>query len=283
MTDNASTAVPEGAALSALLNEVGTVAEDAGRAILEIYETRFAVTEKDDRSPLTEADLAAHRVISDGLREIAPQWPVLSEEGQDIPFATRQDWDTYWLIDPLDGTREFVKRSGEFTVNIALIHNHEPVLGVVWCPVLQRLYAGQIDGEAFRRDADGPRTSIHVSTPRSPEETVRVAGSRSHGAERLNAVLERLGPHELVSLGSSMKLCLVAEGSADIYPRLGPTSEWDTAAAHAVVRAAGGRVTDLDGNDLRYNTRDSLLNPEFLVCNGDPADWLARLGLPDAA
>ncbi|ADC72907.1 3'(2'),5'-bisphosphate nucleotidase [Thioalkalivibrio sp. K90mix] len=273
---------PKDAALTALMQEVGGLAEDAGHAILEVYETRFAVTEKDDRSPLTEADLAAHRVIAQGLREIAPEWPVLSEEGQDVPFERRKQWRTYWLIDPLDGTREFVKRTGEFTVNIALIHDHEPLMGVVWSPVLQRLYAGHAGGGAIRRDGSEVPRSIEVARDRIDTEHPLVAGSRSHGAERLKAVLERLGPHELVSLGSSMKLCMVAEGAADIYPRLGPTSEWDTAAAHAVVRAAGGHVTDLHGQELRYNTKESMLNPEFLVCAGDPARWLRRLGLPDA-
>lgn len=275
-------APPKDSALTALVHEVAALAEEAGHRILEIYETRFAVTEKDDRSPLTEADMAAHRAISEGLTDIDPAWPVLSEEGQDIPFERRRDWSTYWLIDPLDGTREFVKRNGEFTVNIALIHDHEPVLGVVWSPVLQRLYTGHRDGMAIRRDAEQSPREIAVARDRIGSERPLVAGSRSHAADRLHRALERLGPHELVSMGSSMKLCLVAEGAADIYPRLGPTSEWDTAAAHAVVRAAGGRVTDLSGQELRYNTRESLLNPEFLVCAGDPEGWLRRLGLPDA-
>lgn len=169
---------PRDAALTALMQEVGGLAEDAGHAILEIYETRFAVTEKDDRSPLTEADLAAHRVIAQGLRDIAPEWPVLSEEGQDVPFERRKQWRTYWLIDPLDGTREFVKRTGEFTVNIALIHDHEPLMGVVWSPVLQRLYAGHAGGGAIRRDGmEAPRT-IEVARDRIDSERPLVAGSR---------------------------------------------------------------------------------------------------------
>ncbi len=275
-------APPKDSALTALMHEVAALADLAGHAILELYETRFAVTEKADHSPLTEADLAAHRILAHGLADIDPDWPVLSEEGQDVPFERRRQWQTYWLIDPLDGTREFVKRSGEFTVNVALIHDHEPVLGVVWCPVLKRLYAGHRDGVAIRRDEDQPPREIAVARDRIGTDHPLVAGSRSHGAERLKVALDRLGPHDLVSMGSSMKLCLVAEGAADIYPRLGPTSEWDTGAAHAVVRAAGGRVTDLHGQELRYNTRESLLNPEFLVCAGNPDGWLRRLGLPDA-
>lgn len=276
------TAPPQGAALTALMHETGALAEQAGAAILEVYNTRFATTEKDDRSPLTEADLAAHRVIAEGLAAIAPEWPVLSEEGEDTPWEQRRRWETYWLVDPLDGTREFVKRNGEFTVNIALVHRHEPLLGVVWCPVRERLYAGHADGAAIRRDGDAAPREIAVASGRLGSECPRVAGSRSHATDRLHAALEQLGPHELVTLGSSMKLCLVAEGAADVYPRLGPTREWDTAAAHAVVRAAGGRVTDLEGRELRYNTRDSLLNPEFLVCADDPAGWLRRLGLAPA-
>lgn len=276
------TAPPKDSALTALMHEVAALARDAGHAIMDIYETRFEVSEKADHSPLTEADMAAHRVIAQGLTEIGPEWPVLSEEGQATPYATRHQWSTYWLIDPLDGTREFVKRNGEFTVNIALIHDHQPILGVVWGPVLQRLYAGHRGGTAIRQDrSDRPRP-IAVARERIGTSRPVVAGSRSHGAERLQAALQHLGEHELVSLGSSMKLCLVAEGAADIYPRLGPTSEWDTAAAHAVVLAAGGQVTDLLGRPLRYNTRDSLLNPEFLVCAGNPRGWLARLGLPEA-
>ena len=276
------TAPPQGAALTALMHETGALAEQAGRAILEIYDTRFAATEKDDRSPVTEADLAAHRVIIEGLAAIAPEWPVLSEEGEDTPWEQRRLWETYWLVDPLDGTREFVKRNGEFTVNIALIHRHEPLLGVVWCPVLERLYAGHAGGAAIRRDGDRPPREIAVVHGGADRARPRVAGSRSHATDRLYAALERLGPHELVSMGSSMKLCLVAEGAADVYPRLGPTREWDTAAAHAVVRAAGGRVTDLEGRELRYNTRESLLNPDFLVCADEPDRWLRRLGLAPA-
>ncbi|WP_019625895.1 3'(2'),5'-bisphosphate nucleotidase CysQ [Thioalkalivibrio sp. ALJT] len=273
---------PKDAALTALMHEVSSLAEQAGHAILDIYATRFAVTEKADHSPVTEADLAAHRILSQGLADIDPDWPVLSEEGQGVPFERRIHWRTYWLIDPLDGTREFVRRSGEFTVNVALIHDHQPVLGVVWCPVLGRLYAGHRDGVALRRDAGQAAREIAVARERIGTARPLVAGSRSFGAGRLQSALERLGPHELVSMGSSLKLCLVAEGAADIYPRLGPTSEWDTAAAHAVVRAAGGRVTDLHGCELRYNTREGLLNPEFLVCAGSPDGWLRRLGLPEA-
>jgi 3'(2'), 5'-bisphosphate nucleotidase len=261
-----------------LLNEARSIAREAGDAVLEVYQTRFATVEKDDRSPLTEADLAAHRIISRRLQELTPELPVLSEEGRAVPFEERRRWSTYWLIDPLDGTREFVKRNGEFTVNIALVQDHRPQLGVVLSPVLETLYSGARDLGAFRESTAASRAPIRVR-PHTPGAPLRVVGSRSHGAERLEAALRQLGAHELVPMGSSLKLCLVAEGAADLYPRLGPTSEWDTAAAHAIVAAAGGQVVDLAGEELRYNTRESLLNPEFLVCAGNPEVWLARLGL----
>lgn len=264
-----------------LLNESRNIAREAGDAIMEVYGTRFATMEKDDRSPLTEADLAAHRIISMRLRELTPELPLLSEEGREVLFAERQSWPAYWLVDPLDGTREFVKRNGEFTVNIALIRNHQPLLGVVWSPVLERMYSGARSLGAFRETSSSPRTPIQVALP-APEPVPRVVGSRSHGSERMQIALNRLGPHELLPMGSSLKLCLVAEGAADLYPRLGPTSEWDTAAAHAVVAAAGGHVVDLSGRELVYNTRESLLNPEFLVCAHEPRSWLERLGLDPA-
>lgn len=260
-----------------LLNEARNIAREAGGAIMEVYGTRFATMEKDDRSPVTEADLAAHRIISARLGELAPELPLLSEEGREVTFAERQGWPAYWLVDPLDGTREFVKRNGEFTVNIALILHHQPLLGVVWSPVLERMYSGARNLGAFRETSASSRTPIQVAR-QLPEQTPRVVGSRSHGNERMQIALQRLGPHELIPMGSSLKLCLVAEGAADLYPRLGPTSEWDTAAAHAIVTAAGGHVVDLSGRELSYNTKESLLNPEFLVCSGKPLSWLARLG-----
>ncbi len=264
--------------IDALLNETRNIAREAGDAIMEIYGTRFAAVEKDDHSPLTEADLAAHRIISGRLRELTPDLPLLSEEGREVTFVERQGWPAYWLVDPLDGTREFVKRNGEFTVNIALIQNHQPLLGVVWSPVLERMYSGARNLGAFRETSASSRAPIRVSE-RPPQSIPRVVGSRSHGSERMQVALTTLGPHELLPMGSSLKLCLVAEGAADLYPRLGPTSEWDTAAAHAIVTAAGGHVVDLSGRELVYNTRESLLNPQFLVCAGEPRSWLERLGL----
>ena len=268
-----------------LLEPVAAIAAEAGRAILEIYDQTFEVTHKADHSPLTEADLASHRVIRDALARLTPDIPLLSEESADIAFDVRSRWPEYWLVDPLDGTKEFVNRNGEFTVNIALIRGHDPVLGVVHVPVSGVTYTGVVDGVAgggaTRRSADGPAGNlappihlpIHVRVPCA--DPVRVVGSRSHANPALVRYLEPLGDYELVSMGSSLKFCLLAEGAADFYPRLGPTSEWDTAAAHAVVLAAGGRIVTLDGRPLQYNLKASFLNPEFLVIADPGRDWLA--------
>jgi 3'(2'), 5'-bisphosphate nucleotidase len=254
-----------------LLEPVVSLASLAGEKILEIYNSDFAVTEKDDKSPLTAADMASHHAILAGLRALTPEVPVLSEESASLPFAERAAWSRYWLVDPLDGTREFIKRNGEFTVNIALIEQGIPVLGVVHVPVTGITYLACKGRGAFKQESAGERVAIHARKQGAGK--VRVVGSRSHRGDSLNSYLEKLGAHELVGMGSSLKLCLVAEGVADIYPRLGPTSEWDTAAAQAVVEQAGGHVTDTDMQPLRYNTKDSLLNPFFLVFGDDSRDW----------
>ncbi|MHB8471247.1 MAG: 3'(2'),5'-bisphosphate nucleotidase CysQ [Gammaproteobacteria bacterium] len=261
--------------LATLLPEVVAIAHAAGRRILEIYATDFTVTDKADASPLTAADLAAHHTIVDGLTRLTPNVPVLSEESASIPYAERARWQDYWLIDPLDGTREFIKRNGEFTVNIALIHEQAPVLGVVQVPVSGLCYFARAGGGAFRQMPHSPAEPVHVK--RLGPGPVVVAGSRSHRGESLDRFLERLGPHEIISMGSALKSCLVAEGKADIYPRLGPTSEWDTAAAHCVVVEAGGALTDTQLQPLRYNTKESLLNPHFLVFGDTGHDWAQYL------
>ena len=255
-----------------LLDAVRRIAAAAARRILRVYHSPFDVTLKADESPLTEADLASHRTIVEGLEALSPALPVLSEESADeADFATRAGWTRYWLVDPLDGTREFVKRNGEFTVNIALIDRHAPVLGVVAVPVTGVCYAAGRGLGARRYDPDGATSELRVRT--SAAKPWRVAASRSHADGRTEAFIRNLGPSERVSVGSSLKFCLLAEGGIDVYPRFGPTSEWDTAAAQCVVEEAGGRVTDLGLEPLRYNTRESLLNPYFLAF-GDPAvDW----------
>lgn len=252
----------------ALLPELTAISRRAGAAILDIYRQDFAVSHKDDHSPLTQADLASHRLIRDTLAELTPRIPLLSEESTEVNFATRSGWDEYWLVDPLDGTREFVNRNGEFTVNIALVRNHCPVMGIVHVPVTGITYTGVPGAGAWRQTADGEPSRITVRRP--GDGPLIVVGSRSHANPQLQAYLAALGPHQLVSMGSSLKFCLVAEGKADFYPRLGPTSEWDTAAAQAVVVAAGGAVVTLDGQPLCYNQKDSLLNPDFLVFANPP-------------
>jgi len=258
-----------------LLDAVLDLARRAGEAVLAVYGSEFAVQAKEDRSPLTEADLRAHGVIVAGLAALTPDLPVLSEESAAEPYDVRAGWGRYWLVDPLDGTREFVRRNGEFTVNIALIDGHSPRLGVVYAPALDLAYGGGAALGAFRQAGTGGRTPIHVTVPAA--RPARVVGSRSHAGESLARFLANLGEHALLSMGSSLKLCLVAEGAADVYPRLGPTSEWDTAAAQAVVEGAGGRVTDLAGEPLRYNAKAELLNPHFLVFGDRGRDWTGYL------
>jgi len=254
------------------LLDVVQIAREAGKAILAVYnKDDFGIAEKEDNSPLTEADLASHRTIKQRLEALTPDIPILSEESGDIPFAERNLWPRYWLVDPLDGTKEFIKRNGEFTVNIALVEGHHPVMGVVHVPVTGVTYFGDIDHGAYKQEASNSPQAIHVTA--KCREPARVVGSRSHAGESLQRFLDKVGEHELVSMGSSLKLCLVAEGKADIYPRLGPTSEWDTAAAQAVVEAAGGRVTDTMMERLSCNTKDSLLNPHFLVFGDISEDW----------
>jgi len=258
------------------LPELKKIAVKAGLAILKIYQQDFEVITKDDSSPLTQADLASHRIIRDELAQLTPEIPLLSEESAEIPFETRAGWNEYWLIDPLDGTKEFVNRNGEFTVNIALIRDNEPVLGVVYVPVTGVTYTGVVGDGAQRSETNGAAETIGVRIPCA--QPMVVVGSRSHANPALVGHLEKMGAFELVSMGSSLKFCLVAEGKADFYPRLGPTSEWDTAAAHAVVLAAGGKIVTLEGEPLRYNLKESFLNPEFLVIADDSRDWLTPFG-----
>lgn len=254
-----------------LLPAVRRIAARAGKATLPIYHSDFDVETKADDSPLTQADLAAHRVIKQQLSELTPGWPQLSEEDADIDFDTRRRWTRYWLIDPLDGTREFVKKNDQFTINIALIDNQRPVLGVVHAPAYDTCWYGAEGAGAFKQHAGETPQALHTATADAAKPRVLV--SRSHRTPEVEALLERLPDFEPVSMGSSLKFCLIAEGAADFYPRLGPTSEWDTAAAHAVLLAAGGNVTDTDGQPLRYNGKDSLLNPYFLAYGDRGHDW----------
>ena len=261
--------------LTSLVEPIVALAEDAGRAILEVYSTDFDVQEKADDSPLTQADLAAHRWIDAGLRSLTPDIPIISEESGLPDFAERSQWRRYWIVDPLDGTKEFVNRNGEFTVNIALIEDSRPVLGVVHVPVQGKTYVGCKGSGAQRREGDDAPVTIEVAA--SSASPARIVGSRSHRGASLDAFLEAVGEHDMVPMGSSLKFCVVAEGGADLYPRLGPTSEWDTAAAQAVVEQAGGSVVTLDGKPMKYNTKADILNPHFCVIGAADRDWLALL------
>jgi 3'(2'), 5'-bisphosphate nucleotidase len=246
------------------------LAREAGAAIMRVYAQDFAVRQKDDRSPLTEADMASHHLILAGLEAIAPGVPVLSEESADITWDTRRAWRTYWLVDPLDGTREFVNRNGEFTVNIALIEDGEPVLGVVYAPALDEMHYGARGLGAFACVGDS-EVPIAVRAPATTP--LRVAGSRSHMDPASAAFIARLGEHEMLGMGSSLKFCRMAEARLDVYPRFAPTSEWDTAAGQCVLECAGGAVLTLDGAPLRYNSKDSLLNPHFLALGDAGLPW----------
>ncbi|MDD5057500.1 MAG: 3'(2'),5'-bisphosphate nucleotidase CysQ [Sideroxydans sp.] len=250
--------------MNKLLTQIVAIAKHAGQAIMEVYANPVnAVMTKSDNSPLTQADLASDRVISAGLKQLGLGWPVLSEESAQIDYEQRKDWKRFWLVDPLDGTKEFVKRNGEFTVNIALIENGVPVLGVVYAPVPDVCYFGDRVIGAFKNRGSSVAHPISVKQ-HIAGEAIKIVASRSHSDTRTQALLEKLGDHECISMGSSLKLCLVAEGAAHFYPRLGPTMEWDTAAAHAVVNAAGGVVHDCNGEALEYNKPD-LHNTEFFV------------------
>lgn len=256
------------------LPQVVALARIAGQAILDIYNHRYTIEKKGDGSPLTEADRAAHEVIIDGLAKLEPRLPVLSEESSAAEIEARRQWPRFWLVDPLDGTKEFINRRDEFTVNIALIDDDRPVLGVVHSPVIGLTYWACEGQGAYRELLDEAATRIHAR--RQDDGHTVVVASRLHAGEALEGFLQRVGPYELSSMGSSLKLCLVAEGSADIYPRLAPTSEWDTAAAHCVVNEAGGHVVDLENQPLVYN-KENILNPWFVACGDTDRDWLSLI------
>ncbi len=263
----AETEVPKD--MNTLLSDIVATAESAGEAVMEVYAgadlgTRY----KEDDSPLTRADLASHRLIKARLEALTPHIPVLSEESKAVPYSERRAWSLFWLVDPLDGTKEFVKRNGEFTVNIALVREGKPILGVVHAPALKSTYWAAASLGAFKRANGGE--ALPIRTQHYTEGALRLVASRSHAGAQTEAFVTRLredariGEIDLVSIGSALKLCLVAEGAAHLYPRFGPTMEWDTAAAQCVVEVAGGKVTDLEGQALHYN-KENLLNPFFLV------------------
>ncbi len=251
------------------VNILTTIAEDAGEAIMEIYKQDFEVEHKADDSPLTAADKAANEVIMEGLSSFYPDVPVISEENKSIDYADRKDWNTFWLVDPLDGTKEFIKKNGEFTVNIALIENGAPVFGVVHIPAQGVTFYGK-KGEGAFRIADGTITKLDDKpTHYSDKQEIKVVASRSHLSKEVEEFVEELRAKgkqvNFVAAGSSLKFCLIAEGKADVYPRFGPTMEWDTGAAHAVAEAAGRKVVEAESKTpLQYN-KENLLNPWFIV------------------
>ncbi|WP_323930167.1 3'(2'),5'-bisphosphate nucleotidase CysQ [Aeromonas caviae] len=249
------------------ISELEPIARAAGEAIMSIYSQPFAVEYKQDESPLTAADKGAHEVIVQALARLTPDIPVLSEESSPEVMAARLGWSRYWLVDPLDGTKEFVSRNGEFTVNIALIEQGTPRWGLVYAPVLDKLWYGG-KGIGAWCVADGRHEAIQTR-PHDAGQVWRVVGSRNHLSQETLEYLARFGELErgeieLVSMGSSLKFCIIAEGEAELYPRLAPTCEWDTGAAQAVLEGAGGSVTRLDGSPLCYNKPD-ILNPWFVA------------------
>jgi len=246
-----------------LLHHICQLAEKASGSIIDIRNRCYSVSEKSDASPVTEADLISHNIICEGLQKLTPEIPVLSEEHSHITVDQRLSWQRYWLIDPLDGTRDFIQNRPGFTVNIALINNHEPILGVVYAPMQQTCYYAHREIGAFmQKNGQEP---LRVHTRFVNLERISVVASFNHAGEQLEQYLRNLPSHDRVAIGSSLKFCLIAQGSADLYPRLSPTSEWDTAAAQAVLETAGGKVITLDGVPLTYNRRDTLLNPYFLA------------------
>ena len=262
-----------------LIAELVAVTRRAGAAILDVYESDFEVARKADASPLTQADLAAHEVIATALGELTPGTPLLSEESEPPPYSERRRWHRYWLVDPLDGTREFVDRNGQFTVNIALIDGGEPILGLVGVPTRGQVFVGHIADRRAECHEHGSVRTI-AGRPMTPHRPVTVVASRSHRNARLERYLESLAGSfpgiERRAVGSSLKLCMLADGGADLYPRLGPTSEWDIAAAHAVLAAAGGAVRRLDGQPIVYN-KPEFLNPDFVAVADDSFPWTNRL------
>ncbi|ODS23090.1 hypothetical protein AB835_10545 [Candidatus Endobugula sertula] len=257
------------------IEKIIEIAKYAGQAIMKVYESEDLDTQqKVDNSPLTRADTASNHLIVSSLKTLTPDIPIVSEEEKIISWSQRKTFKQYWLIDPLDGTKEFIKRNGEFTVNVALVKENRPVLGIVYAPAKHLLYYGADGLGAFKIDGVKDPIQIKVLDVPDQQKTWRVVGSRSHQSVEFQSFLEQFSKVDVVHMGSSLKLCLVAEGKADLYPRLGPTSEWDTAAAQAIVEAAGGQVIDCEsGLPLQYNLTDSLLNNSFVVCSKPSMPW----------
>jgi 3'(2'), 5'-bisphosphate nucleotidase len=250
---------------SELIEQLIEISKDAGKAILEVYNSNFGHQIKEDLSPLTKADTLSNNIICERLKVITPDIPILSEENSDIPFNIRSSWEQYWLVDPLDGTKEFIKKNGEFTVNIALIENNTPIFGIIHVPVTNETYWGSNTKGSFYIKGNNQKTKLCVE--KNIRSQVRIVASRSHPSKMLDALLEEIGEYKIITKGSSLKFCLIAKGQADIYPRLGPTSEWDIAAGHAIVKFAGGSLLTIDRKSMQYNLTENNLNPYFVVAS----------------
>jgi 3'(2'), 5'-bisphosphate nucleotidase len=248
-----------------LIDQIIEIAEEAGRAIMGVYNSDFNYQLKTDLSPLTKADKISHQIICNRLMNLTPNIPILSEEDCDISFEARSQWEEYWLIDPLDGTKEFIKKNGEFTVNIALISDNLPVFGVINIPVFNQTYWGHIDIGSFIIEKNKSTRKLNIT--KSSNSTLKIIASLSHPSNLLNKILERIDDYEILNKGSSLKFCLVASGKADLYPRFVPTCEWDTAAGQAIIKYAGGYIKDIDGKEITYNTKESFVNPSFIASN----------------
>ena len=248
-----------------LISSTVEITKEAGEAITEIYNSDFAYQLKKDLSPITAADKLSHNIITERLKTLTPEIPILSEENCDIPYKIRSQWTQYWLVDPLDGTKEFIKKNGEFTVNIALIENNNPIFGIIHIPVTNETYWGSQVNGSFYSNKNNDVERISVSD--NHQNPMRIVASRSHPSEMLNSLLEKLVDYEIIEVGSSIKFCHIASGQADCYPRFGPTSEWDTAAGEAIVRFAGGQIVTTNGNSIKYNLKGNYLNPNFIVSN----------------
>lgn len=265
----------------AFMNALVKISETAGEAILEVYhrEEGFKIESKEDDSPLTEADMRSNKVLTESLRAQFPEIPIISEELELAPFSERQHWPVYWIIDPLDGTKEFINRSGEFTVNVALVVNHQPVFGVVTAPFLDASYVGAEGVGAFKF-IKGEKSEIKVRNLKAriqAEECVDVVASKRHGSDKVDVFLQKIestiGKYDTKNIGSSLKICLLAEGAADFYPRLAPTCEWDIAAAHAVLKAAGGEIYHPNAEVFTYNDKPDILNDFFFAVADISFDW----------
>ena len=252
-------------ALDKVLEDLIDISRKAGSEILDVYKDSFEITLKEDLSPLTDADRRANTVITSMLESLYPEIPILSEEGKEISYSERSDWDLFWLVDPLDGTKEFVKRNGEFTVNIALIKEGLPIAGIVYAPTKETYWYGAEGLGSYKMSENFPRVRISVEDNINPP--IRIVSSRSHPSPKLESYLNRFDNHEIVNMGSSLKICLVADSSVHIYPRLGPTMEWDSGAGHAVLKFAGGELINRETmEELVYN-KEILKNPDF-ICYG---------------